>query len=77
MSLVIRFSTIGRRGERKYRIVVKEKRSKRDGKALDTLGFYEKMVGGKISKEIDQKKLLEWQKKGALLSPSVKKALAL
>jgi len=35
------------------------------------------MVGWKISKEIDQKKLLEWQKKGALLSPSVKKALAL
>jgi len=76
MSLVIRFTTIGRRGERKYRVVVKEKRSKRDGKALDMLGFYEKRVGA-INKELDKEKLASWIKKGAQLSPSVEKAFEL
>lgn len=77
MSLVIRFTTIGRRGERKYRVVVKEKRSKRDGKALDMLGFYEKRVGGAITKDIDKVKLESWIKKGAQLSLSVEKAFEL
>lgn len=76
MSLVIRFTTIGRRGERKYRVVVKEKRSKRDGKALDMLGFYEKRVGA-INKELDKEKLAAWIKKGAQLSASVEKAFEL
>lgn len=75
MSLVIRFTQIGRKGERKYRVVVKEKRSKRDGKALDELGFYEKRVGF-VQKNIDEKKLKEWISKGALLSPSVEKAFS-
>lgn len=74
MSLVIRFSQTGRKGERKYRVVVKEKRSKRDGKAIDFLGFYEKRVGA-VVKDIDKKKVAEWIAKGAQLSPSVKKAL--
>ena len=73
MSLVIRFTQIGRKGERKYRVVVKEKRSKRDGKALDELGFYEKRVGF-VEKNIDEKKMKEWISKGAIVSPSVEKA---
>lgn len=72
MSLVIRFSQIGRKGERKYRVVVKEKRSKRDGKALDELGFYEKRIGF-VKKELDEKKVKEWISKGAIMSPSVEK----
>ena len=75
MSLVIRFSKIGRRGERKYRVVVAEKRSRRDGKPIDTLGFYEKKVKG-VEKEIDEVKLKDWLSKGAKLSPSVEKSLA-
>lgn len=74
MSLVIRFSQTGRKGERKYRVVVKEKRSKRDGKAIDFLGFYEKRIGT-VVKNIDMKKVAEWVSKGAQLSPSVKKVL--
>ncbi|MBI2026030.1 MAG: 30S ribosomal protein S16 [Candidatus Levybacteria bacterium] len=42
MSVVIRSTRIGKRGERKFRIVVKEKRSARDGKAIELLGYYEK-----------------------------------
>lgn len=76
MSLVIRFSKVGRKGERKYRIVVKEKRSKRDGDPVDTIGYYEKRVGASIVKTIDDKKLSYWTSKGAIISPAVKKALS-
>ncbi len=75
MALVIRFTKTGRKGERKYRIVVKEKRSKRDGKAVDILGFYEKSVKGVITKEIDKKKVEYWTSKGAQISPAVKEIL--
>lgn len=75
MSLVIRFTRTGRRGERKFRIVVKEKRSKRDGAAIDFLGFYEKKVGGNITKEVNQEKVKYWVSKGAQVSPAVKAIL--
>ena len=42
MSVVIRLARTGKRGERKFRIVVKEKRSKRDGDSIETLGSFEK-----------------------------------
>ena len=72
MSLVIRFTTIGRRGERKYRVVVKEKRSKRQGDAVDYLGSYEKRIGNKVIENIDREKVKYWISKGAQLSPAVK-----
>lgn len=75
MSLVIRFSRTGMRGERKYRIVVKEKRSKRDGAFIDLLGFYEKRSDGKIIKEVDKKKIEFWKKNGAQITPAVEKII--
>lgn len=77
MSLVIRFTRIGRKGEAKFRLVVKEKRSKRDGAAIDTIGFVERGIGRKITKQIDEAKLKFWQSRGALLSPAAEKALGL
>ena len=71
MSLVIRFSKIGRKGERKYRLVVNEKRSKRDGKPVESLGFYEKTTTN-VVKKFDDEKIAYWISKGAQLSPSVK-----
>lgn len=75
MSLVIRFTRIGRKGEAKYRLVVKEKRSKRDGAAIDTIGSYERKVGGKSVQSIDRDKLKLWLSRGAQLSPSAEKAI--
>ncbi len=74
MALVIRFSNMGRKGERKYRIVVKEKRSKRDGKAVDILGWYEKTTKG-VTKQIDKDKVKYWTSKGAQPTPAVKAIL--
>lgn len=69
--LVIRFTRTGKRGERKYRLVVKEKRSRRDGKPVDLLGFYEKTVNS-VTKEFDNDKIKYWISKGAQMTPSVK-----
>lgn len=42
MAVVIRLARVGKKGERKFRIVVKEKRSRRDGDSIESLGFFEK-----------------------------------
>lgn len=75
MSLVIRFSRVGKRGEAKFRVVVSEKRSRRDGRPIDTLGYFEKRLGGVVVSKIDKEKVKSWITKGAQLSESVKKAL--
>ena len=74
--LVIRLSRIGRKGEAKYRVVVKERRSKRDGKAVDTIGSYEKISNVKFVKNIDADKLAKWKSVGAQMTPAVEKMLA-
>lgn len=75
MSLVIRFANVGRRGERKYKLVVTEKRSRRDGRPVDTLGYYEKRSKDQIFQDFDLEKVQSWIAKGALLSVGAKKVL--
>ena len=74
MSLVIRLAKIGRKGEARFRLVVREKRSKRDGRAVDTLGTILRNVG-KVEKTINQDRLNYWKSQGAQLSESVKRLL--
>lgn len=64
MSLVIRLTKTGKKGERKFRVVVKEKRSKRDGGYIDLLGWYEKTKDHK-RQNIDKKKYEYWVSQGA------------
>lgn len=73
MSLVIRSSRTGKKGERKFRIVVKEKRSRRDGEAIEVLGWYEKGTNG--SKKLDKERYDYWVSKGALPSVAIEKLL--
>ena len=72
--LVIRFARTGKKGERKFRLVVKEKRSRRDGKPVDLLGYYEKTTTG-ITKEFNTDKIKYWVSKGAQMTPAVKDAI--
>jgi small subunit ribosomal protein S16 len=70
MAVVIRLSRTGKKGERKFRIVVKEKHSKRDGGFIDMLGWYEKSAtGGK--KQINMERYSYWLGQGALPSTIV------
>lgn len=71
MSLVIRSSRTGKKGERKFRVVVKEKRSRRDGDSIEVLGWYEKGKNGK--KQIDKKRYDYWVSQGAQPSLTVEK----
>ena len=71
MSLVIRLSKTGKRGEGRYRFVVEEKRSRRDGKPIEELGWYEKREKEQ-KKEINQERVNYWVSKGATPSPTVR-----
>lgn len=73
MSVVIRLSRTGKRGERKFRIIVKEKRDRRDGKAIETLGFFEKGKNGK--KQINKDRYQYWLSQGARPSLTVSRLL--
>lgn len=71
MAVVIRLTRMGKKGERRFRVAVKEKRSKRDGKAIEILGFVAKTEKG-ITKRIDSKRLSYWISVGAKPSPAIK-----
>lgn len=73
MSVVIRLSKIGKRGEGRYRVVVTEKRYRRDGEPIESLGWYEKREKGKNNKVIDKDRYNYWLSKGAIPSPTVAK----
>jgi len=74
MAVVIRLTQMGKKGERKYRIAVKEKRSKRDGSAIEYLGWYEKTEKAQ-KKDIDAVRYAYWLSKGAKPSPTVAKLM--
>lgn len=62
--LRIKLSRVGRRGQPSYRIVIAEKRSKRDGEAVAQVGFYSNLGGKKdIRFEVDAYEA--WLAKGA------------
>lgn len=70
MAVVIRLTRTGKKGERKFRIVVKEKRSRRDGDSIEVLGWYEMgKDGGK--KQLNQERYNYWLSQGACPSPTV------
>ena len=71
--LIIRSSTTGKKGERKFRIVVKEKRSRRDGKSIEVLGWYEKGKNGK--KDINKDRFNYWVSQGAIPTAAIEKLL--
>lgn len=63
MSVKIRLAKVGRKHQISYRIVASDTRSKRDGKFLEVLGFYNPYNKPELS--IDKEKLAAWTKKGA------------
>jgi small subunit ribosomal protein S16 len=71
---------LARRGAKKrpfYHIVVADKRSPRDGKNLDILGYFNPIAAGaekRVMMELD--KINMWISKGAQLSDRVKKLVS-
>ena len=72
MSLIIRSTRTGKKGERKFRIVVKEKRSRRDGDSVEMIGWYEKSKDGS-QKQINMERYNYWLSQGAKPSDAIHK----
>ena len=70
MSVVIRLARTGKRGERKFRIIVNEKRSKRDGDSIETIGSFEKGIG---AQNLKKDRYNYWISQGARPSETVAK----
>lgn len=69
--LKIKLSRKGKRNEPHYRVIVAEARSKRDGKVVDSLGFYSTTDKNK-KVSIDITKYQNWIEKGAQPTSTVK-----
>jgi small subunit ribosomal protein S16 len=68
--LKVKLSMRGKRNQRTFRIIVAEAKSKRDGKYIDNLGFWNPHTD---EFKVDRKKVKEWVSKGAQLTEGVKK----
>lgn len=71
--VIIRLARAGKKNDPFYRIVAIDSQKKRSGKALDILGFWNPREN---KSKLDKKMLAEWVKKGAQVSPAVKKLAA-
>ena len=68
--LKVRLARTGKRGQPMYRIVVMEARTSRQGKIVDTLGWYNPGLK-ENNLSVDMAKYGEWIKKGAQPTDSV------
>ena len=72
--VTIRLFRQGKKNQPFYRIVVTDKRKKRQGKYIEVIGFYNPLKEPAEIK-IDYQKLKFWQERGADLSDGLKKLL--
>lgn len=70
--LKLRLKKIGRKRQPSYRIIIIPNTSRRDGKAIDEVGYY-----NPITKEIyfNSEKIIEWLKNGVQPTDTVKRLL--
>lgn len=72
MSVKIRLTRVGAKKQPYYRIVVADSRSPRDGRFIEIIGTYDpKTEPSNIT--LDKEKAMDWLKKGAQPSNTVKK----
>ena len=70
MAVVIRLKRIGTTQKSRYRIVVSNSRTPRDGRFIECIGFYDP-TREPPQVEVDQARTLDWVKKGAIVSQTV------
>lgn len=75
MSVKVRLKRVGAKKRPMYRIVIADSRSPRDGKNIEVVGHFNPMVQPPELK-INETRLADWVKRGALLTPTVKGLLA-
>ena len=71
MAVKIRLMRMGAKKSPFYRLVVADSRSPRDGRFIESIGFYDSTVQPAVVK-IDEEKALSWMSKGAQPTDTVK-----
>ncbi|MFP4629573.1 MAG: 30S ribosomal protein S16 [Desulfohalobiaceae bacterium] len=74
MSLRLRLTRMGAKKRPFYRVVAVDSQKRRDGRALDYLGYYNPMVEPNEVR-IDQEKVEFWMQRGAKPSETVRSLL--
>jgi len=69
--LKVKLSRQGKKNQAHYRVVIQEAKSKRDGKIVEKIGFYDPLTKP-ATIEIDLKKYKNWLIKGAQPTNRVK-----
>lgn len=69
--LKIKLFPVGKKHQRKFRIVVAEARSKLDGTYVEALGFYDPAASQGVIK-FDKDRYTEWMRRGAKPTTSVR-----
>ena len=75
--VVIRLARGGAKKRPFYSLVIADSRSRRDGRFIERIGFYNPMAqGGEVPLRITADRLAYWQGVGAQLSPTVARLVA-
>jgi len=74
MAVKIRMMRIGAKKKPFYRIVVADSRAPRDGRNIEQIGYYNPLTDP-VELKIDNEKAIEWIKKGAQPSDTVRALL--
>lgn len=70
----IRLTQTGTTNRKTYRIIAIEEGKRRDGKAIENLGYYNPLVKPPQI-VIDRERIAYWQSKGAQVTPAVSRLL--
>jgi small subunit ribosomal protein S16 len=74
MAATIRLMRFGKKGYPTYRVVVLDKRKKRDGSYIEKIGTFQPMTApGKL--ELIKERFEYWQSRGAQMSEGISKLL--
>jgi len=77
MALVIRLRQQGRRNRPFYRVVVADSRSPRDGKCVETIGWYNPLEeAGERQLSVAEDRVQHWLDNGAQMSENVHNLIA-
>ena len=74
MSVRLRLTRVGARKDPKWRLVVADQRSPRDGRVIETLGHYDAQTNPSTI-VIDEQRARTWLARGAQPSQTVRKLL--
>lgn len=74
MAVAIRLRREGAKHQPYYRVVVADKRARRDGKFIEIVGTY-RPVGGDSGVDLDEERILYWLGQGAQPTDTVRSLL--